>query len=352
MKSLSILFWILAICNGLFGQTPTPFDKRKADADACMARKEYDCAIQNYKTCLAIRADAYCQTQLKKATDEKEFDRIKGIADGCFRSKKFDCAIQNYNSCLAIRPDNYCQVRKVEAESEQTFYRNQAKADRYMKNEDYDNAIVYYQKCLALRADTYAKSQKLKAENEIAFRNNKSKARRLLEQENYDQAITYLNKCLEFKADEECESMLEKAKALKVKIAAKKELQTAIDFFVGNKKKRAFQILSKYLQQLKTCNLNIDEATCSTLQLYVGYMYDTGEGVRSENNKEAITWYKLSAKMDNPNANHNLGTMYEKGEGVTVNLPKARDYYKKAIQLGYNSEAQLKRVLRKIKENQ
>ena len=44
-------------------------------------------------------------------------------------------------------------------------------------------------------------------------------------------------------------------------------------------------------------------------------MYARGEGV-SEDNKEAVKWWKLSAEQGNEKAQVYLGLMYEEGHGV------------------------------------
>jgi|SaaInlStandDraft_1057018.scaffolds.fasta_scaffold118962_2 uncharacterized protein len=48
-------------------------------------------------------------------------------------------------------------------------------------------------------------------------------------------------------------------------------------------------------------------------QGYLGWMYDTGEGV-PEDKKGAVKWYTKAAEQGDADAQHNLGTMYANGE--------------------------------------
>jgi TPR repeat protein len=45
-------------------------------------------------------------------------------------------------------------------------------------------------------------------------------------------------------------------------------------------------------------------------------MYSLSNGV-TEDDKEAVKWYRLAAEQGNANAQHNLGIMYAKGTGVS-----------------------------------
>ena len=44
-------------------------------------------------------------------------------------------------------------------------------------------------------------------------------------------------------------------------------------------------------------------------------MYGKGQGVK-QNYKEAVKWYQVAAEQGLAQAQHNLGVMYSKGEGV------------------------------------
>ena len=57
-------------------------------------------------------------------------------------------------------------------------------------------------------------------------------------------------------------------------------------------------------------------------QLYLGLMYDNGDGV-PENDAEAVKWYRKAAEQGHANAQSNLGFMYANGDGVPENFVHA-----------------------------
>ena len=61
-------------------------------------------------------------------------------------------------------------------------------------------------------------------------------------------------------------------------------------------------------------------------------MKDYREGYYSE----AFNKFLNSAKLGNSQAQYNLGVMYENGEGVEVNIEKAKKWYSKALENGDN----------------
>jgi len=54
----------------------------------------------------------------------------------------------------------------------------------------------------------------------------------------------------------------------------------------------------------------------------IGLMYFNGEGV-TENDAEAVKWFRKAAEQGDALAQKNLGVMYVTGEGVPVNNVKA-----------------------------
>ena len=50
------------------------------------------------------------------------------------------------------------------------------------------------------------------------------------------------------------------------------------------------------------------------------------------NKQESFTWFKLAAEQGHASAQQNLGTCYERGEGVAVNKKEAKKWYAMAIQ--------------------
>jgi len=59
----------------------------------------------------------------------------------------------------------------------------------------------------------------------------------------------------------------------------------------------------------------------------------SGDGVR-KNIRQALNWYRKSAKNFSPEGTYNLATMVIFGEGTEKNLKKGKRYLKKAANLG------------------
>jgi len=64
-------------------------------------------------------------------------------------------------------------------------------------------------------------------------------------------------------------------------------------------------------------------------QNYYGYMLD-----KSDEDEEAVKWYKKSAAQNHIDGILSLARMYASGEGVKQDIPKAVQLYEKAIGLG------------------
>ena len=60
----------------------------------------------------------------------------------------------------------------------------------------------------------------------------------------------------------------------------------------------------------------------STAQLYLGRMYELGEGVRSDMSKAAL-WYLKAAERGNPYAQGNLAVLYAYGRGVEADFVRS-----------------------------
>ena len=61
-------------------------------------------------------------------------------------------------------------------------------------------------------------------------------------------------------------------------------------------------------------------------QFNLGTMYDNGDGV-PENDKTAVKWLTLAAKQGVARAQSNLGVMYSNGEGVLTDTKRAYMWY-------------------------
>ena len=57
-------------------------------------------------------------------------------------------------------------------------------------------------------------------------------------------------------------------------------------------------------------------------QFNIGNMFDFGKGV-TEDNVQAVYWYKKSAEKGNASAQYALGWMYENGEGLKKDYRQA-----------------------------
>lgn len=68
-------------------------------------------------------------------------------------------------------------------------------------------------------------------------------------------------------------------------------------------------------------------------QRNIGVMYQQGLGV-PQDFSEAAAWYRRAAEQGHARAQQNLGALYEKGEGVPQNYAEAAKWYVRAAQGG------------------
>ena len=68
-------------------------------------------------------------------------------------------------------------------------------------------------------------------------------------------------------------------------------------------------------------------------QLFVGFMYDNGDGVPTDY-RQAVLWYGKAAEQGNVNAQYNLGMMYANGLGVPQDWVQALKWINLAALLG------------------
>ena len=66
----------------------------------------------------------------------------------------------------------------------------------------------------------------------------------------------------------------------------------------------------------------------------LGIMYNNGQGV-PENKAEAVNWYRLAAEQGNAPAQYFLGSMYYNGDGVPQNNIKAYVWWSVAATQGH-----------------
>jgi len=68
-------------------------------------------------------------------------------------------------------------------------------------------------------------------------------------------------------------------------------------------------------------------------QLYMGVMYDNGEGVQVDY-RQAVLWYRKAADQGNANAQYNLGMMYANGLYVPQDWVQALEWFNLAALIG------------------
>ena len=100
------------------------------------------------------------------------------------------------------------------------------------------------------------------------------------------------------------------------------DVEDCKNYYFAEDYKRAFPVCSRAAKQDVLA------------QFRLGWMYDTGEGV-TENDREAVKWYRLAAEQGHATAQNNLGVMYDTGEGVTKNDREAVKWYKLAAEQGH-----------------
>ena len=86
---------------------------------------------------------------------------------------------------------------------------------------------------------------------------------------------------------------------------------------------------SSFTETLKAAEQGDAEA-----QNNLGRMYAKGQGV-TQNDTEAVKWFRKAANQGFANAQNNLGVRYATGRGVTQDERKAIEWYRKAADQGY-----------------
>lgn len=77
-------------------------------------------------------------------------------------------------------------------------------------------------------------------------------------------------------------------------------------------------------------------------QVFVGYLYETGQGVKRDYAK-AAKWYEKAARQGNVTAQTQLGDMYRQGRGVPQNYVLAYMWLDLASQQGSAQASELKK---------
>ena len=81
------------------------------------------------------------------------------------------------------------------------------------------------------------------------------------------------------------------------------------------------------------------EKGCALAQYCLGSLYEKGLGV-SQDDTAAAQWYEKAAEHGNEKAQFRLGEMYELGHGVPKDSGKAFSFYKKSAGSGNSAAAE------------
>ena len=65
------------------------------------------------------------------------------------------------------------------------------------------------------------------------------------------------------------------------------------------------------------------------------YLQDAKDASKRKDYKEAVKWYRLSAEQGDRNAQHNLGLMYDKGQGVPQDYKETVKWFRLSAEQGY-----------------
>ena len=107
------------------------------------------------------------------------------------------------------------------------------------------------------------------------------------------------------------------------------QISKAIRFYDDKKYTESFTILNQYKHDVNMTGEGLN---------YLGYMYQKGYGVSSDE-EIAVILYKKSAEKGNARGQCFLGDMYRSGFGINQNYKDALYWYRKAAEQG-NSDAQ------------
>ncbi len=107
------------------------------------------------------------------------------------------------------------------------------------------------------------------------------------------------------------------------------------NYFIAEDYKRAFPVCSRAAKQGDVL-----------AQFGLGWMYYDGEGV-SQNDREAVKWFRLAAEQGVAKAQGVLGAMYDLGEGVTQDYQEAYIWYSLAVANGFKDASKLRDIVAK-----
>ena len=82
---------------------------------------------------------------------------------------------------------------------------------------------------------------------------------------------------------------------------------------------------------IRSLRIAADEGSAEA-QAWLGYIFDY-----SEDDEEAVAYYRAAAEQGNVRGLVGLGEMYAKGEGVEKDIDRARSYFIEAAEMGHET---------------
>ncbi len=150
---------------------------------------------------------------------------------------------------------------------------------------------------------------------------------------NLDESLAWYKKALEAKIEEAQSAIIrvEKAKALE----SSPETQALALY------QQAIELFDRQDKDVECAGLLRQSAELGYVwaQLFYGRFLCKGIGTALDP-AEAVAWFRKAADQDCPAAFYELGVCYENGEGVEKNLDEAENWYRKAVDGGFEGGAQ------------
>ena len=121
-------------------------------------------------------------------------------------------------------------------------------------------------------------------------------------------------------------------KTVEDKSKEKDSLIANMDSATVFKRCKLYYSLENYTEAFK-CFQKVAEQGNADAQLYLGFMYEDGRGVKQDYFK-AVEWYQKAAEQGYADAQFFLSNMYYAGKGVKQDYFKAVEWYQKAAEQG------------------
>lgn len=203
------------------------FDQYVAAADQHFARNEYQPALTNYESALAIFPEhsfvvekiTQIQALIKEQNDQLYTATIQA-ADRLFEQKKLPEALNEYQNAARIKPDENYPKGKINeiqsllqnlAEKDNNYREKIALADQLFTNQNYSRAMAEYQNALDLKPEEPYPAEKIAeirlilanlAERDANYRNLIASADQFYQKKQYEQALGEYLKAAGLKPEE------------------------------------------------------------------------------------------------------------------------------------------------------